>query len=388
MVPQGGTLDPEGASKARFHWGAIHFTPSVSLNSLGTDSNVFNAQGDPQRDVTASFGPGVDMWVNVGRSRLNAQASAQYVYFHTFSNQRSLNSNETVRWDVPVGRLTPFVAGSHLTTRNRRSFEIDTRPRTVIEGAFAGADVRISGRTNITFSAGRSYLRLQQGEQFRGVDLATVLNQETTMARVQMRYKLTPLTTFVVDVQGLQDRFPSQPIRDGDSIKVLPGFELRPAALISGTVFVGMRKLQFLNPAVTGYQGVIASVDARFVNRSRLFTTTVARDVAFSYQIEQPYYLLTDATASITQRLGPRWDVVVRGGLQLLDYEGAIAGSAPLDERVDHIQQYGGGIGYRFGRTLRLGFNALQIERRSSLSTLRDYTGLRMGISVDYGLNQ
>lgn len=378
--------DADPASTARVHWGFLHFTPSVSLSNFGTDSNVFNAQGQPQRDFTAAFGPNMDLWMNVGRTRLSGRLSAQYVHFQTFENQRSLNTVNSLQWDFPLGRLTPFVGAAYTSTRNRRSFEIDTRPRGTIQTYTAGTVVRLSSRTSVVLSGGRTTSIFGQGELFRGADLTT-LNQESTFARARVRYGLTPLTTFVVDAQAIQDRFRSLPLRDADSIRVMSGFELKPAALISGSAIAGVRRFTPLQPEVPRYQGIISSVDTRLVIGSRLINASVNRDIMFSYLLEQPYYLLTDSALSLTQRIFGSWDLLARLSWQVLDYQTVVSNPDVID-RTDRIRMYTGGLGYRLGRTMRLGFNVSEIRRRSSWAALRDYTGVRMGISIDYGTNQ
>ena len=60
----------------------------------------------------------------------------------------------------------------------------------------------------------------------------------------------------------------------------------------------------------------------------------------------------------------------------------------PRHEQLDRIRQYGAGVGYRVGQTLRLGFDAVRYRRQSSDFVLREYDGLRFGASISYGLPQ
>ena len=158
-----------------------------------------------------------------------------------------------------------------------------------MESVSAGARLRVSGRSDVLLYGGRSVDEYQQGEIFNDVDLANSLNHSTDSEGLESRYKLTPLTTFVIQAQALQDRFFYNSLRDANSIKVLPGFELKPAALISGKVFVGVRRLDPLNPDLPKYQGVAAAVDASVINGSRLFQVTLNRDTVFSYPDTDPY---------------------------------------------------------------------------------------------------
>ena len=53
-------------------------------------------------------------------------------------------------------------------------------------------------------------------------------------------------------------------------------------------------------------------------------------------------------------------------------------------DRVDHVQTYGGGIGYHLGKDTRIGFNIDHNQRNSAIA-LHQYTGLQYGFSVTVG---
>jgi hypothetical protein len=115
------------------------------------------------------------------------------------------------------------------------------------------------------------------------------------------------------------------------------------------------------------------------------FTVGATRDVQYSYDVEQAYYLQTGFNGSVAQQIFGPFDVVVRGGAQTLAYRDRASVPVAASNRVDHVRSYGGGVGYHMGRDLRLGFNIDKDERTSVLS-FRQYTGLRFGSSVTYGL--
>ena len=100
---------------------------------------------------------------------------------------------------------------------------------------------------------------------------------------MQLRYRLTPLTTFVIRNLVTQDRFTFNQVRNADSYGVMPGVELKPFALVSGSAFVGAKRFDTLDSRVTDYQGLVAAVDARYALASMQFAIKVARDIAFSY---------------------------------------------------------------------------------------------------------
>jgi len=241
--------------------------------------------------------------------------------------------------------------------------------------------------------AQRSQATFDDNDRFLGDAIAQSLNRRGDLQELQLRVRLTPLTTFVVRAEATQDRFDAKQERNADGYSVMPGFELRPQALISGQVFVGVRQFKTISAAVPDFTGVVASVATKYTVGATQVGLRVARDLNYSYEILQPYYALTDVGATITERITHSWDVVGRWSGQTLAYRNVSAapglpGTPALAARTDRSWQAGGGIGYRVGETLRLGFDLNYLHRTTALGGLRDYTGLRGGASISYGLTQ
>jgi hypothetical protein len=118
---------------------------------------------------------------------------------------------------------------------------------------------------------------------------------------------------------------------------------------------------------------------------STRFAATVTRDVEFSYDIDQPYYLLTGGAASIAQQIYGPLDVVGRIGAQRLKYTARVGVATVSPDRTDHVRSYGAGVGFHLGQDLRLGFN-FDKERRTSIDPDREYEGMKYGSSITYGL--
>jgi hypothetical protein len=387
------SVDP--SETARFRWGPVRFTPTVEITNFGRDSNVYNEADNPKSDFLAAVGPAVDMWIRPFGSRLTVRTGGQYLYFKKYDDQRAWNTNNEVRWEVPMARVTPFVAGTYLNSRERQGFEIDSRSRRRDRSVTLGTSLRVSAKTAFVVSFRRFDAEYDDQETFLGSTLASELNRREDSTKVQLRYAMTPLTTFVVDTELGRDRFEVASIRDSDSIKVMPGFELKPAALISGSVFVGFRRFNPLTTSLPDYSGVVAAVKARYIRSSTRYDLVVDRDVAYSFEATQPYYALLNSGLTVTQRVTRRWDVVGRGSLQRLAYRDLDllaaptgAGSAAGVNRVDSGREYGGGVGFRLSDVVRLGLNVSRATRRSSVVGRRDYEGTRIFGSVTYGIQQ
>ena len=63
-------ISQDPSESARFRLGAIRFTPYIVITDLGVDTNVYNESDadNPKQDRTATFGPGVNYWLKMGRA--------------------------------------------------------------------------------------------------------------------------------------------------------------------------------------------------------------------------------------------------------------------------------------------------------------------------------
>lgn len=376
----------ESGDGARFRWGPLHFTPGIAITDVGVDSNVFNSSDHPVSDSLASIGPAVNAWLKLGPVRVAEKSAGQYLYFKESENQRSWNTLNELKLDVPLARFRPFAIGSYVNTRQREGFEIDARARASTNLATLGTDVRLSGKTTLVLSGTRTTLAYDRSETFLGTDLAASLNRHSDGELGQLRFALTPLTTLVFTGEAVQDRFDTERFRNADSFSVRPGFEFKPFALISGKVSVGYRHFNVLSDAIKDYQGVVANVDARYMlTTSTQVTAKFNRDIAFSYEDALPYYTFSEAKLAITRRLGSSWDVVGSGARQLLGYRGLAAD--PSAAHIDTGRVVGFGVGYLVGDTFRIGIDVNSYSRRSVISQ-RNYDGVRAGASVTYGIQR
>jgi len=375
--------EPDPAESARFHWGPVRFTPWISVSNLGVDNNVFNEAADPKSDRTAAIGPAVQAWTQLGLAHFTLNSAGQYIYYSQYENQRAWNTSNSLAVAVPLTHLRPFASAGYLDTAERPGYEIDTRARRRDTMFKLGTEVRATGKTAFVFSTDYLRMAFDQGTFYDGVNLADTLNRTTLGERVQFRYALTPLTTFTIDTGALQDRFLYSPERDANTIQVLPGFEFKPFALIAGRAQVGIRHFDMSDQAAPDYDGLVASVDARYTLVATQFNVRVAHDVAFSYEIERPYYTLTDTSLAVTQRVTVSWDLIGRLSAQTLSYRNLE--TVVLPQRVDHTLAFGGGIGYRVGRMLRLGMDINYSRREAPTDVTHEYSGVRSGISISYG---
>lgn len=374
-------------SQAKVHIGALALSPAISLTNAGIDTNVFNEPLDaaPKRDFTMTVQPKTDVWLRAGRSLISGNVTEDLVYYHTYANQRSANSSFRAGLLMPLTRLTVTGAASYLRTKDRPGFEIDARAQRH-ELAYEGAvEVRLLSKTLIGVKAHRQIVDFDADAVFLTNNLQFELNRTVTGQGLTLRHELTPLTSLTVDVVKQRDHFKFSSLRDSDSTQVMAGFRFDPFALLKGSATFGYRDFKPLQSDVPGYKGSIAAVDLSYVALgSTKVSVQAGRNVQYSYDINQPYYVQTGITASLAQQIFGPVDVVGRIGAEQLVYRDRAGAIVAASNRTDDIRSYGGGVGYHLGRDFRIGFN-VDNARRTSAVRGREYEGLRYGAAVTYG---
>jgi hypothetical protein len=384
-----GTDDPRAT--ARMHAGPVYFTPTVALTNLGVDTNVFNQVDNPKSDFTLTLEPHVDVWLPfVRRALLSAYVTPAYTWYQTFSSERSFNPEVGGRFETYFNRLTLFADASYLNTRQRPSFEIDVRARRREDTAEAGAEIRIFRKLFFEAAGHQTRYRFDADAFFDGTNLQQVLNRDERSASGAVRWRYSALTTFVVRGEAIRDRFELSPERDSNSTRGTVGVEFRPRALISGSAYVGYRRFKALNPALSDYTGAVAQAGLSYrLAGLTLLSFTADRDISYSYERTQPFYVRAGYGVNLRQYLGWRLDATAGATRYRYDYKGLLdlgeAAARRSVARQDVTWNWTGSIGYRFGRDKRIGLGVTYWNRNSNLKANWNYTGLRAGLLVEYG---
>lgn len=365
--------------------GALYLEPAFAWKDFGFDSNVFNEAVNPKQDWTSTVNPRLDATLIAGRTRFTVANTTEFVYFQTFHTERHVNTRTSGRVELFSNRLRPWIEGEFVDTSERRGSDIDARARRTRAAFRAGADVLVGNRLTLALSLQRLEVNWHPDETYQGVELRQQLDKNAQTATVAARLELTPFTTFVLRAEQHQDRFTYSPERDSDSYRLLPGLEFEPDALLAGQVFIGYRAFQPLNPRIPEYRGVVYSVgvSTTILGRTKI-SVELDRDVDYSFELTEPYYVATSGVMEVTQHLFGPMEIVFRGGRERLAYR-SITGPGP-EPRVDTINLIGGGIGYRLGQTVRLGLDVEIIDRYSTTKTHRRYERTRIYARVTYGL--
>ena len=96
---------------------------------------------------------------------------------------------------------------------------------------------------------------------YLGTDLQKTLTHDNYRVGGGLDYAITVKTSFVVEDEQRWDRFPLDPLRDGNSNRIWGGLRTGPTALISGQALIGRRFFEFQNNPVSG-SATVANVSA------------------------------------------------------------------------------------------------------------------------------
>jgi hypothetical protein len=367
--------------------GPLYFNPTLALTNAGVDTNVFNEPDDavPKKDFTLTVSPKSAMWMRFGRTWLNANITEDIVWYKKYASERSSNADYKVSLLVPLTRIAFIIGGDKVATRERPGFEIDTRSRRSELAANGAIELRALTKTFFGLRAERRHLQFDKAEVFLGTNLHDALTRTMTSEALTIRNELTPLTNVVIDFGREQDRFDYDPLRDSDSTQVNVGIKFDQLALIKGGMQVGFRDFSPVVKTVAGFKGLTTAVDLSYVFLgSTRVQVGASRDVQYSFDVNQPYYVQTGVTASLTQQIFGPLDLQGRIAAARLAYRTREDVTVVDPNRVDHTRTYGVGVGYHMGANLRLGFN-LDWNKRESVVTNRTYHGLKYGTAITYG---
>lgn len=379
---------------AAFRVGPWYLTPAISIDNIGFDSNVFfdPETQEPVSDFLISMTPSVKAALPIAsRALITADLKPRADYYRRFSNARSFTPQGSVLAEMFSTRMDFFAGGSFQAGRRRPSFEIERRVDTSTLDVTGGVRYRLRPRLTFELAGSRTATKYES-EEFQGVDLDAALTGFSTGARASVRRRLTAKTSVDLSADFSSSTFDASPEKDGTRFQLTPGLSFAPNALIAGGLRVGMLKFMPESAALPSFTGVVADVDLSYTLRE---ATRVAvrwrRDLQYSYEPLQPYYVISGLGASLRRQLFGRFDAIVAFDQYESSYRDLVdldAGdsAAPPVSRVDTNRTYSGDIGMRLSRRSRVGLRVSTSERRSNRHTDRNYRGTQIGLSYAYGM--
>jgi hypothetical protein len=367
--------------------GPLGLSPTLTVTNFGVDSNIFNDSTNPQSDFTITVTPRVQARLRTARVLWSGAIGTGLVYFKEFDAERSIDYEADGRVDADLNWFRPYALAKLQDTRERLNAELDVRAPRTQTTVGGGARAVLSSKMGIVFDLRHAGLEFAEGTSFEGVLLSQTLNSKTNIIEGGLEVYLTPLTTFSLTASRQTDRFDESPDRDADTFRIMPSVRMEAPAIIEGSLAIGYRKFTPLSADIPEYSGVVAlgSISHTFVERTKV-DLQLSRDVQYSFELNQPYYLTTGFRVVVTQQLREEIDVRLSAGRDRLDYraEERVPDELPDDQRRDRSDVFDIGGGYRFQPNFRVGLD-VEFARRSSDRPDREYSRTRVFASMNYG---
>ena len=376
------------AEAPHVEFGPVALYPTVQLLDAGIDDNVFNDGVAPHRDYTFTLATKVLAAVRLASNELLFQVGSDYVWFKEFETERSGNAQYAMRFNLSASRLKPFIGAEHIRSSARRGPEIDARARRADQALLGGLAYEITPRTAITASARFDSSIYNDGESFRGVALDDALNHSGRGGDAGMRYALTPLTTLAVTTGYEEETFDQAHIRDLKRYTVGPSLEFSPEAAIRGRVVTNFEVFKPKDPTLAERKGLAYQVLVDWLLYERTsFDLGAGRNISYSYQETEPYYLLTNLRLQVSQPIGLGLELYGGGDWEHMAYKWHQDGqpAAGESDRVDTLWAVNGGFGVRMGSNLHIRVGAEHTRRQSVVDPVQNFSRTRILSSVTLG---
>lgn len=382
LAQSDGGPDPK---KVRVRLGPLWMNPTLSLSNLGVDQNVFNEETNPKKDFTLTVTPKTDLWLRTGAGWLRGAMNEDIVWYQKYASERSANNSYSVAWNMPLSRLSVNAMAMRLNTRERPNPEIDERAQRKVTTYSANVGYRFLSATSVGVVLDRQRIAFGDSAQFLNVKLNDELTRTVTSKGLNVSHQLTPLTTISAEAALEDVHFELSPDRDNRSTKVGTKIAFDPFALLKGSASFGFRDFKPASPQVPAYQGATANAELSYTAfGSTRLAGRLNRDVQYSFDERQPYFVETGYTLEMMQQLFGPVDIALRYGATTMAYRDRVGVQVAAEDRVDHIRSYGVGFGYHVGQDIRVAVNFDQ-QKRTSAAKDRSFEGLKVGTAVTVG---
>lgn len=378
----------EARDAARIRLGPFYLTPSISLENIGYDTNVFldPETREPQSDFVVTITPALRAALPIAsRALVTFDLAPRGEYYRRLSNARSFAPQGAVLGEVFSPRFDLIGEGSLHSGRRRPSFEIEQRvdfTNTMVAG---GLRYRPRSRLDFELTAFRTSTSFQD-ELFEEVNLDESLTRQNLGLRLTATRRLTSKTSASISVERSSSEFAVSSEKNGTTLVVSPGLSFTANALIAGQFNIGWLKFTPEKEALPEFAGVVADVDLSYTLRQATrFAVRWRRDLNYSFEPLQPYYLLRGLGASVRRQVVGRVDLILAFDQFESSYRSLLEMEAPA-ARVDISQTYSGDLGMRLNRQSRVGFRVATVTRESNQRADRNYRGIQMGLSYHYGM--
>jgi hypothetical protein len=378
-------LPSEAPAVIQYYLGPFAISPNIAIRELGIDTNVFDEPTNPKRDYVVSLAPTINAFGQLGLVRVVINSGTEFTWYARYTNERALGRQLKGRIDFVPSRVRLSVGGGLVQTRERPDLEIELRARRSDRELWGGAAFQVSPMARLYTSVHQRVVDFQDNEVYRGTLLSVALNRQANTFEGGIAIDVTPFTTLLVAGRRSQDRFEFDSRRDSDSNYAMAELAFSADAIIQGRANIGFRDFQPIDPTVERYRGLTSRAGLSFTGfwRGRM-DFDASRDVSYSYDFDEGYYVGSSVVATYTQRIVGALDVLARVGAGTMDY-GRRAG---LEPKVEDLRTLAGGVGYNFNSGARFGVTYEYEVRESDADIDRRYISRRLYASYTYAIQR
>jgi hypothetical protein len=314
------TLPEEPPEVSLYRLGPIAVNPRLNVPEIGSDSNVFNETTTPKQDFVVKLQPEVDLFADAGLLRFTVRSGTTFTYYHRHASERSMAEQVRGRVTARFTRLRPWLGGASLRSTERTS-EIDARARRSDREIAAGVEFDMSPVAALTLSASRTNVRFADRTFDREEHLSAALDRTSEVATAGLRYEATPFTTVTFRGYTGRDVFLWAPARNARTQGGEVELAFSPDAVIRGRMAVGYRRQDNDDPSLASYSGFSGRGGVTTVLLwHAMLAVNYVRDLQYSFDRLEGYYVESGADVVYTQRVGGPFDVQVRVARHALDY--------------------------------------------------------------------
>ena len=392
-------LDPELKLERSRRLGPFHVQPYFRIKQAGYDANVFLVNDGREGAFTATLGPGLKAVLLAGRrAAVLVTDDLDYVYFANTSELNHFNNALRAKLDLFLGRFLLYADSRYESSRERLNAEVDFRVRHAVVGQTVGVKGQFGSRLNAGMQLGRqdfSFGSAANTEELAGGGTERLAQFEAlrSLERVEseasafVAYRVLRKTSVGIEVsEGRAEFADPQSQRDARSRRTYFTMSFSPSAFLTGSVRLGRLRQETEERPGGHFAGAVgeASLGCRVSSRSHA-RLRYGRNVVFSVQSDNLYFINEGWRASYANAISDRWSVDLEHGQDTVDYPTPMAlpsgsGTAVRSDRITinalaglFRVQPGTRVGLRLEQWNRASTFGLEEARRYMLSSFVEY---------------
>jgi hypothetical protein len=385
-----GTSLAKAVEMTNWRVGLLRINAHLEVNHAGYDSDIYYGYLEsPVPDYTITTGIPIQVLLPISKTIvIDASDTPQYMFYLSTERERGWNNFFQGRVHIALERFYFQVGGSLSNVRERLSSELDIPVRQ--------KQNRLEGTMLWQASRATSFALLYNGTNYviGETDLTTTLDRKENYIDFITYIQPNSLVRFSLDAQYGTYVFAdtASSFKDSRSFGVFGGInfvpregEARPIEPVQGSIGLGFKRLDIVDPAFidgSGFVGAVA-ISAGLFKRT---TGRIAfsRDYEFSFLDNTAYYISTIFGGGITRLLSRRISISYdlsfeRGSYPVAESDGGISSS-----RNVHFTNHELSVYCKAARNLGIRFLGI-MGRRELADASQTRNRNFLGLSLIYG---